>query len=1501
MSASTEGALPATRAYQQEMLEESLRKNIIIALDTGSGKTHIAILRLKLEADREPAKISWFIAPTVALCEQQRDVIDKGLPVPVGFISGSLEPDQWKDPALWRNVLDTHRVMVSTPQVLLDALRHGYVSLGKDIGLIVFDEAHHAVADHPYNRIMKEFYFDLPRRPLGSMGSGAGIVDGTGEPASMRPMILGLTASPIYGGHVEQAFRVIEANLDSAIRAPQKNRTELSAYVHRPVFKHMLFHNSPYAPSPNVTALEAVLSKMNIEDDPAIKNLRHQLKRLPPGSERTRVDQKLSKWLSKEGTYTHKGLRDLHRTAVDICVDIGPWAADWYIETVLEQAKTGNNPYHNIYSAWQNKEKQYLMDKLSQIAVTPVSTRPEDIVSGTSDKVAKLIECLEQEKKEKEACDEEYSGLIFVQRRDAVITLAEVLSRHPCTRDVFQVGSLIGSSDTSYRHAFLDITRTLCKQTPSETLRDFRIKEKNLIVSTAVAEEGIDIQACGNVIRWDPPQNMASWAQSRGRARRERSSFVLMFSDDNVHGKQVLQWEELEERMMNLYNDPNRKVIEPVEKEDETYEDEEERAFTVPDTGAVVTLHSAVGHLAHFCSILPGAQYGNNTPFYDIDPPDFPEGWHASDPRIQGAPYPGPFGCTLTLPRYVDGELRVHTVPRKYSSKMSAKRHAAFFAYIALYEAGLLNDHLLPLTSVVNPQDEDVQALLKDVEGRAGTAAVTAQMNPWLTSGKDVGLWYATELVVDGLPPLRMLSRVQVPALAPEHLPKLYTAERGELAVQVRDLGPVVQWKREVEKGKEYTRQLLWPLYGHRMDWEKTDFAYMFFPPDDAGIDDWDKRREWAQTINSRKGLMRPQNRFSINALEFGKQYSFPKDLTVVRDGGWPGKPYQFVGWKSSGFSNDQEEAFEEKYGELPSDIGHPVLVVRRLPRRVNFLVPREAVSEVPGDGEKDTVMLDPQYAVVDVTSPVEVQYAKYIPATIRHLSLKMTVVSLKDDLFGSSPLSATPLEYLSPAITAPVSQERTNYQRMETLGDTVLKFLTSMQLLAEYPLWHEGYLAKRKDHAVSNANLAKTAVARRMYKWIIRDRFVPRRWTPTYENSVSLDISSNDVEKASSKAKKQVLSTKVLADVIESLIGAAYLYGSFEQAVECTRFFDLGLKWRPLSAHVEAIYARTDELPEIPAPIAIVEDIIGHTFTKKHFLVEALTHPSYHTDLGCRSYDRMEFLGDAVLDMVVTEHLYHAPGKEYKPGHIHLRKSAVVNSHILAFICLRLSKVVDTRMPRVGVKGAISLEQDEQRIYLWQCLLHSSMRVLEDLDNTFGRFQKNKDAIEEALANGSVYPWAALTRLQAAKFFSDIIESMLGAVFLDSEGDFTVVHQVLEKLGIMPILRRIVEANVDVTHPVSRLAIWADKRQISIEYKLVKDKGSVTCIVEADQREVTRVTETHRGRASMDEVRFTAAERAIKVLELQEEEEEVEALLEEEEADDTSDPWWATADSFPV
>lgn len=70
--------------------------------------------------------------------------------------------------------------------------------MGVDIGLLVFDEAHHAIGKHPYNMIMKNHYYPLPLRTIGSNSS-----------SRVRPMVLGLTASPSYGSDVEKAFKLV--------------------------------------------------------------------------------------------------------------------------------------------------------------------------------------------------------------------------------------------------------------------------------------------------------------------------------------------------------------------------------------------------------------------------------------------------------------------------------------------------------------------------------------------------------------------------------------------------------------------------------------------------------------------------------------------------------------------------------------------------------------------------------------------------------------------------------------------------------------------------------------------------------------------------------------------------------------------------------------------------------------------------------------------------------------------------------------------------------------------------------------------------------------------------------------------------------------------------------------------------------------------------------------------------------------------------------------------
>lgn len=82
------------------------------------------------------------------------------------------------------------------------------------------------------------------------------------------------------------------------------------------------------------------------------------------------------------------------------------------------------------------------------------------------------------------------------------------------------------------------------------------------------------------------------------------------------------------------------------------------------------------------------------------------------------------------------------------------------------------------------------------------------------------------------------------------------------------------------------------------------------------------------------------------------------------------------------------------------------------------------------------------------------------------------------------------------------------------------------------------------------------------------------------------------------------------------------------------------------------------------------LEERLGHVFRDHTLLLQALTHRSYlneHTDYKHEHNERLEFLGDAVLELVVTEHLYKTyPNPE---GDLTNWRAALVNAKTLAEI----------------------------------------------------------------------------------------------------------------------------------------------------------------------------------------------------------------------------------------
>src|SRR3989338_9296310 len=93
-----------------------------------------------------------------------------------------------------------------------------------------------------------------------------------------------------------------------------------------------------------------------------------------------------------------------------------------------------------------------------------------------------------------------------------------------------------------------------------------------------------------------------------------------------------------------------------------------------------------------------------------------------------------------------------------------------------------------------------------------------------------------------------------------------------------------------------------------------------------------------------------------------------------------------------------------------------------------------------------------------------------------------------------------------------------------------------------------------------------------------------------------------------------------------------------------------------------------------MPFDVSGLEKEIGTKFKDKNLLLQALTHRSYlneNPDWALDHNERLEFLGDAVLELVVTEYLYlNFPNPE---GEMTNWRAALVNGQQLANIAAKL------------------------------------------------------------------------------------------------------------------------------------------------------------------------------------------------------------------------------------
>lgn len=112
-----------------------------------------------------------------------------------------------------------------------------------------------------------------------------------------------------------------------------------------------------------------------------------------------------------------------------------------------------------------------------------------------------------------------------------------------------------------------------------------------------------------------------------------------------------------------------------------------------------------------------------------------------------------------------------------------------------------------------------------------------------------------------------------------------------------------------------------------------------------------------------------------------------------------------------------------------------------------------------------------------------------------------------------------------------------------------------------------------------------------------------------------------------------------------------------------------------PFQTHASFDHLSNDMIQHPNKDFAELETRLGYTWKKRDWLMEAVTHRSYlneHADFPFTHNERLEFLGDAVLELVVTEHLF--TNFANPEGELTNWRAALVNAKTLAGISSQLS-----------------------------------------------------------------------------------------------------------------------------------------------------------------------------------------------------------------------------------
>ena len=483
------------REYQQKIFETCVKKNCLVVLPTGLGKTLIALM-LTIERMRKyPGEKVVLLAPTKPLAEQHLNSFKKYLPelfADMQLFTGMVNAGKRKE--IWK----TADIIFSTPQCVANDLKKNLYSLEK-VCLLVEDEAHRCIKNYDYNFIAQKY-----------------------QSQANHPHILGLTASP---GNDEKRIKQICRNLFiKEVELRTRDSEDVKEYLQERKFEKIMVDFPPA-----FEEMRQVLKKLFNGYVEELKR-RNVLYTYPSKTELIKLQKKMGATLAKVGTNFNYML-GLSACAQAIKIQHA-------MELLETQTLTSFNKYlKNLFNQAAKKQSKGVIKLVAKPEFNFVYTSTNELLAKEREhpKLEKLMEIVSQEKTN----NKNIKIIVFTQFRDTATAISKKINEIKNIKSKIFVGQQMKNGTG------------LTQKDQKKIIQEFSEGKINVLVATSIGEEGLDIPEVNAVIFYEPIPSAIRSIQRAGRTARLMKGKLIILVTKNTRDETFFYASRAREKSMH--------------------------------------------------------------------------------------------------------------------------------------------------------------------------------------------------------------------------------------------------------------------------------------------------------------------------------------------------------------------------------------------------------------------------------------------------------------------------------------------------------------------------------------------------------------------------------------------------------------------------------------------------------------------------------------------------------------------------------------------------------------------------------------------------------------------------------------------------------------------------------------------------------------------------------------------------------------------------------------